>query len=385
MDKAIEYTLLKTCPVTGARAGILKTKHSTIETPVFMPVGTQATIKTIDHRDLIDMQIQILLCNSYHLYLRPGHKLVEKAGGLHKFMGWPNSILTDSGGFQVFSLANLRKINDIGVEFQSWHDGSMHFITPEKSMEIQNSLGADIIMAFDECAPAGCTYEQAKKALERTTLWAGQCLEGHHRKEDQALFGIVQGNVFQDLRERSARELVEMDFPGYAIGGLSVGEKKELMNEVLSYLPGLLPQNKPRYLMGVGTPEDLLEGVKCGIDMFDCVMPTRIGRHGTVFAHGQRMNLKNSTYKEDFTPLVEDCECYTCQNFTRGYLRHLIKANETLGFSLISLHNICYLQDLMKRARKAILEDCFPQFLEENVYKITVRNNPKKIYTKIEK
>ncbi len=367
MEKAIEYTLHKTCPVTGARAGTLKTKHSTIETPVFMPVGTQATIKTINHKDLEDMGVKILLSNSYHLYLRPTHKLIEKAGGLHKFMNWPHSILTDSGGFQVFSLSNLRKINDKGVEFQSWHDGSMHMITPEKSMEIQNSIGADIIMAFDECAPHPSTHEQAKKALERTTVWAKQCLDGHNRPDEQALFGIVQGGMYKELRERSAKELVDLDFPGYAIGGLSVGEDKKLMYEVLSYVPCLLPQEKPRYLMGIGTPEDLIEGVKQGIDMFDCVMPTRIGRHGTVFGFQQRINIKNAAYREDFSPLVSGCVCYTCKTYTRAYVRHLIKANEVLGFALISMHNISYLHQLMEKARNAILDGSFPKFLAENV------------------
>ncbi|MBC7476170.1 MAG: tRNA guanosine(34) transglycosylase Tgt [Candidatus Sericytochromatia bacterium] len=380
MKKAIDYTLIKKCSTTGARAGTLKTPHSTIETPVFMPVGTQATIKTINHRDLLDMNIEILLSNSYHLYLRPTHKLIERAGGIHKFMNWPKSILTDSGGFQVFSLSNMRKISDTGVQFQSWHDGSMHMITPEKSMEIQNSIGADIIMAFDECAPAGCTYDQAKKAVERTTEWAKLCIKGHQRDDEQALFGIMQGNLFKDLREKSAKELVDMDFPGYAIGGLSVGEDKDAMYDVLTYAASFLPENKPRYLMGVGTPEDLLEGVKNGIDMFDCVMPTRIGRHGTVFADGQRLNLKNAAFKEDHSPLVEGCECYTCKTFTRSYMRHLVKANESLGFEMISLHNIYYLQNLMRESRKAILEDRFPKFLEEHVYKKIVRDNPKKIY-----
>jgi len=363
MNKSIEYTLIKTCPVTKARAGILKTKHSTIETPVFMPVGTQATIKTVNHNDLYQMGIRILLSNSYHLYLRPGHKLIENAGGLHNFMNWNGSILTDSGGFQVFSLSKLRKISDKGVEFQSWHDGSYHFITPAKSMEIQNSIGADIIMAFDDCVQYPATYEQTKKSLERTTLWAKECIESHQRSDVQALFGIVQGGMYHDLREKSAKELVDMDFPGYAVGGLSVGEGKELMYETLKYTTEFLPQNKPRYLMGVGTPEDLIEGICSGIDMFDCVMPTRIGRHGTAFGNGWRINIKNAAYKEDFTPIVEGCNCYTCQNFTKAYIRHLIKANETLGFTLVSIHNIYYLFNLMQDARKAILEDRFPEFL----------------------
>ncbi|MFN8674286.1 MAG: tRNA guanosine(34) transglycosylase Tgt [Candidatus Sericytochromatia bacterium] len=370
MEKALEFVLEKTCPKTGARAGIVKTKHSTIETPVFMPVGTQATIKTINHRDVENEGFEIILANSYHLYLRPGHKLIEKAGGIHGFMNWKKSVLTDSGGFQVFSLSKLRKITDEGVKFQSWHDGSMHFITPEKSMEIQNSIGADIIMAFDECPPHPSTYHQTKKAVERTTKWAELCIEAHKRKEDQSLFGIIQGGMFRDLREKSAKELVAMDFPGYAIGGLSVGEDKKTMYEVLEYAPALLPTNKPRYLMGVGTPEDLIEAVKYGVDMFDCVMPTRIGRHGSVFGKTQRMNIKNAQYREDFSPLVDDCDCYTCKNHTRAYIRHLIKANEVLGFSLISLHNMSYLKKLMKDARKAILEDKFPEFLEEHQYKM---------------
>jgi len=363
---AIEYTLLKTCPVTKARAGILKTPHGTIETPVFMPVGTQATIKSIDHRTLYDINVGIILANSYHLYLRPGHKLVEQAGGLHGFMNWKNAMLTDSGGFQVFSLSNLRKINNQGVEFQSWHDGSLHFITPAKSMEIQNSLGADIIMAFDECAPHTSTYQETKIALERTTMWAKECIENHQRKEDQALFGIIQGGMFKDLRERSLKELIELDFPGYAIGGLSVGEGKELMYEVLDYTAHQLPEKKPRYLMGVGTPEDLVEGVRHGIDMFDCVMPTRIGRHGTMFAKKKRINIKNAKYREDFSKPVEDCDCYTCTHHTSAYLRHLIKANEILGFSLIGLHNIHYLHRLMQQGREAILNDSFPDFLKEH-------------------
>lgn len=373
MEKALEFELEKTCPVTGARAGKIKTKHSVIETPVFMPVGTQASVKTVNHRDLDDAGFNIILANSYHLYLRPGHKLIEKAGGIHEFMNWKNSVLTDSGGFQVFSLSKLRKITDDGVKFQSWHDGSMHFITPEKSMEIQNSIGADIIMAFDECPPHPSTYKQTEKAVERTTRWAERCISSHERKDDQSLFGIIQGGMFRDLREKSAKDLVAMDFPGYAIGGLSVGEDKDLMYEVLSYAPALLPANKPRYLMGVGTPEDLIQSVKSGVDMFDCVMPTRIGRHGSVFGKNKRMNIRNAQYKEDFSPLVDDCTCYTCKNHTRAYVRHLIKANEVLGFALISLHNMYYLQEIMKRARQAILEDRFPQFLEDNIYAMPLR------------
>jgi len=367
--KPLEFTLQKKCSYTKARAGIIKTLHSVIETPVFMPVGTQSTVKTVDHKILDNMGIKILLSNSYHLYLRPGHKLIEKAGGIHKFMNWNNSVLTDSGGFQVFSLSKLRKINEDGVKFQSWHDGSIHFITPEISMEIQNSIGADIIMAFDECPPSKSSYENTLKAVERTTSWAYRCIEAHKRKEKQSLFGIIQGGIFRDLREKSAKELIPLDFPGYAIGGLSVGEEKNKMYEVLSYAPSLLPENKPRYLMGVGTPEDLIEGVKCGIDMFDCVMPTRIGRHGTVFADNNRINIKNAIYREDFSVLVENCKCYTCSNgFSKAYIRHLIKSNEVLGFSLISIHNIYYLFNLMKKAREYILKDKFLDFLEKYKY-----------------
>lgn len=378
MNKAIEYTLLKKCPVTGARAGILKTQHSVIETPVFMPVGTQATIKTINHRDVEDLGIQIILANSYHLYLRPGDELIAKAGGIHKFMKWNKSVLTDSGGFQVFSLSKLRKITDEGVQFQSWHDGSMHFINPAKSMQIQNNIGSDIIMAFDECPPGQSDYHTALKSVNRTTMWAEQCIEAHKRPDEQALFGIIQGGVHRELREKSAKELVAMDFPGYAIGGLSVGEEKSVMYEVLKYAPSLLPENKPRYLMGVGTPEDLIEGVKNGVDMFDCVMPTRIGRHGTVFADRQRLNIKNAAYKEDFSPLTDNCDCPVCTTHSKAYIRHLIRANEVLGFSLISLHNIYYLFNVMRKARQSILDDRFPQFLEEYQYILPSKNSGKR-------
>jgi len=330
-----------------------------------MPVGTQATVKTVMLRDLVEMGIPIILSNSYHLYLRPGHRLVEEAGGLHDFMRWPRAILTDSGGFQVFSLRGILKVKEEGVEFQSPHDGSRHFITPEKSMEIQNALGADIIMAFDECVANPATHEKAKKAVERTTRWAKRCLEAHQRTDQQALFGIVQGSLYSDLRQRSAQELVEMDFPGYASGGLSVGESKIEMCDMLEVTTPLLPQQKPRYLMGVGTPEDLMAAVMRGIDMFDCVMPTRNARHGSGFGPTGRVILKNAQYANDFTPIVQGCGCYACQNFTKAYVRHLLKSSESLGHTLLSLHNIYWLFDLMRGAREAIIEDRFPDFIAE--------------------
>lgn len=360
-----EYTLDAICPQTGARAGRLKTPHGVVETPVFMPVGTQATIKSVPPLFLRDMPIDIILSNAYHLYLRPGHELVQKAGGLHGFMNWNKPILTDSGGFQIFSLSKLIKIRDKGVEFQAPHDGAYHFISPEKAMEIENALGADIIMAFDECLAHEVGYEATLTALKRTSQWAKRCVDAHSRPHEQALFGIVQGGMFRDLRERSAQELLELNFPGYAIGGLSVGESMDIMHHVLSYTVPLLPHEKPRYLMGVGTPLDLLKAVKTGIDMFDCVIPTRLGRHGTAMHLHHRVIVQNAAYKEDFTPLFENCTCYTCQNFTKAYIRHLFKAKEQLSGTLISIHNIHFLVTLMKQARQAILDGRYGDFLVE--------------------
>lgn len=359
----LEFKIFHKDKDSYARLGEVKTAHSVIETPVFMPVGTQATVKTLTPEDLKEMGIQIILSNTYHLYLRPGEELVEKAGGLHSFMNWDRSILTDSGGFQVFSLSKLRKISDEGVVFNSHIDGSKHFLTPEKVMEIEQKLGADIAMCFDECSPYPCTYEEAKKAQERTTAWAKRCKEAHHR-EDQALFGIIQGNVFEDLRIKSAKDLVELDFPGYAIGGLSVGEPKEDMYRILDLTHHLLPEDKPRYLMGVGAPEDLVEGVKRGVDMFDCVLPTRLARHGTAYTKRGKITVRNATYAEDFTPIDSECDCYVCKNYTRAYIRHLIKAEEILAPRLLSYHNIYFLAKLMENIRYAIKQGEFTKFYD---------------------
>ena len=330
-----KFELLKECKRTGARAGILHTPHGDIETPIFMPVGTQATVKTMSPEELKEIGAQIILSNTYHLYLCPGHELVKKAGGLYQFMNWDKPILTDSGGFQVFSLGDLRTITDEGVLFRSHLDGSKHMFTPEKVMEIENALGADIIMAFDECSPY------------------------------QALFGIIQGNVYKELREKSAKEIIDLDFPGYGIGGLSVGESAEIMYEVLDYTTPLMPKHKPRYLMGVGAPENIVEGIKRGVDMFDCVLPTRIARNGTVMTSFGKLVVKNATYKEDFSPLDPECDCYTCKNYTRAYIRHLLKADEIFGLRLTSIHNLAYLLKLTREIRKAILEDKYPEFIEE--------------------
>jgi len=362
---AIRYELIKKCSRTGARRGRVHTPHGVIETPVFMPVGTQATVKAISPRELEDIGAKIILSNTYHLYIRPGHELIKQAGGLHGFMNWNKAILTDSGGFQVFSLADLRNIQEEGVTFKSHLDGSKHFISPEKAIEIENALGADIIMAFDECAPYPCDYDYAKEAMERTTRWAARCKQTHKNTEKQALFGIVQGVTYKDLRQESAKQLIEIDFPGYAIGGLSVGEPSEIMYEVLDYTTPLLPEGKPRYLMGVGTPDYLIEGVVRGIDMFDCVLPTRIARNGTAMTSRGKVVVRNAVYEKDFSPLDSECDCYACKNFTRAYLRHLIKANEILGIRLVSLHNLRFLIKLMENVRLAIEGDRLPEFRKE--------------------
>ncbi|MCF6092751.1 tRNA guanosine(34) transglycosylase Tgt [Microaerobacter geothermalis] len=354
---AIRYELIKTCKQTGARLGRLHTPHGVVDTPVFMPVGTQASVKAMGPEELKELGARIILSNTYHLFLRPGHEIVKEAGGLHSFMNWDGAILTDSGGFQVFSLSQLRKITEEGVIFRSHLSGEKLFIGPEKAMEIQNALGADIIMAFDECPPYPAEWEYVKQSLERTTRWGKRCLEAHQRKEDQALFGIVQGGVYRDLREQSAAELMELDFPGYAVGGLSVGEPKELMNEVLDFTVPLLPKDKPRYLMGVGSPDALFDGVIRGIDMFDCVLPTRIARNGTTMTSRGRLVIRNAQYAKDFGPLDPDCDCYTCRNYTRAYIRHLIKADEIFGIRLTTYHNLYFLVHLMEEIRKAIAED----------------------------
>ena len=357
----LQFNVLKNDNDSAARLGRLTLAHGDIDTPVFMPVGTQATVKTLTPDDLYEMGISIILSNTYHLYLRPGEDLISKAGGLHSFMNWKHNILTDSGGFQVFSLSKLRKITDEGVFFYSLIDGSKHFLTPEKVMDIEQKLGADIAMCFDECAPYPCTYEEALNAVKRTSQWAQRCKDNHNR-EDQALFGIIQGNVFPDLRRQSALDLIDLDFPGYAVGGLSVGEPKEDMYKILDLTHSLLPLNKPRYLMGVGAPEDLLEGVKRGVDMFDCVLPTRLARHGTAYTRTGKITVRNAAFADDFTPIDMDCNCYVCKHYSRAYIRHLIKADEILALRLLSYHNVYFLTNLMENIRKAIKEEEFLSF-----------------------
>lgn len=365
MTSPIRFELIKTCKQTGARLGILHTPHGSFETPMFMPVGTLATVKTLSPEELKEMGAGVILSNTYHLWLRPGHEIVKEAGGLHSFMNWDRGILTDSGGFQVFSLSDFRKIEEEGVYFRNHLNGDKLFLSPEKAIEIQNALGSDIIMAFDECPPYPSTYEYMKQSVERTSRWAERCLKAHKRPNVQGLFGIVQGGEFEDLRRQSAQDLVSLDFPGYAIGGLSVGEPKEVMNRVLEFTTPLLPANKPRYLMGVGSPDSLIEGAIRGIDMFDCVLPTRIGRNGTVMTSQGRVVIKNAQYARDFSPLDPNCDCYTCRNYTRAYIRHLIKCDETFGIRLTSYHNVYFLIKLMEQVRQAIREDRLRDFRDE--------------------
>ena len=361
----IRYELIKTCKQTGARLGILHTPHGSFETPMFMPVGTLATVKTLSPEELKEMGAGVILSNTYHLWLRPGHDIVKEAGGLHAFMNWDRGILTDSGGFQVFSLSEFRRIEEEGVYFRNHLNGDKLFLSPEKAMEIQNALGSDIMMAFDECPPYPATYEYMKRSVERTSRWAERCLKAHQRPNEQGLFGIVQGGEFEELRKQSAQDLVSLDFPGYAVGGLSVGEPKDVMNRVLEFTTPLLPANKPRYLMGVGSPDSLIDGAIRGIDMFDCVLPTRIGRNGTVMTSEGRVVIKNAKYARDFTPLDPNCDCYTCRNYTRAYIRHLIKCDETFGIRLTSYHNVYFLIKLMEQVRQAIREDRLGDFREQ--------------------
>ena len=364
--EAITYELKHICKQSGARRGVIHTPHGDIETPVFMPVGTQATVKSMTPEELKEeVKAQIILSNTYHLYLRPGSKLIREAGGLHKFMNWDRAILTDSGGFQVFSLGDLRKITEEGVEFKSHLDGSKHFLSPEKVMEIENDLGSDIMMAFDECVEYPADYEYTKQSMERTTRWAARCKEAHKNTEKQGLFGIVQGGMYKDLREISAKDLIKLDFPGYAVGGLSVGEPKELMCDILEFTTKFLPADKPRYLMGVGTPDYLIEAVLRGIDMCDCVLPTRIARNGTAMTSKGKVVIRNATYEKDWGILDENCDCYTCKNYTRAYIRHLIKTNEILGVRLLSIHNLRFLTRLMENVRDAIENDRLLEFRKE--------------------
>jgi len=362
---AIRYELLHECKQSGARYGRLHTPHGSFETPIFMPVGTLATVKTLSPEELDDMGAGIILANTYHLWLQPGEDIVAEAGGLHKFQNWPGPILTDSGGFQVFSLSQMRKIEEEGVTFRDHRNGAKLFMSPEISIDVQNKLGADIIMSFDECPPYPVTHDYMKKSVDRTLRWAERGLKAHVRPHDQALFGIVQGGEFPDLREYSAKKLVEMDFPGYSIGGVSVGETKETARKMVDYAVPFLPKDKPRYLMGVGAPDDLIDGVIRGIDMFDCVLPTRVARHGAAMTSGGRLVVKNKGFERDFTPLDEKCECYTCKNYTKAYIRHLMKANETLGARLVSYHNLRFLIKLMEDVQQAIREDRLLDFREE--------------------
>lgn len=361
MKPAITYELIKQCPHTGARAGRIHTPHGSFDTPIFMPVGTQASVKTLAPEELKEMGAGIILSNNYHLFLRPGSKLVKEAGGLHKFMNWDRAILTDSGGFQVFSLGDLRKISEEGVTFRSHIDGSKKFLSPEIATQSQMDLGADIIMAFDECVPYPADFKYTRESMELTLRWAQRCKDTM-TNPNQGLFGIVQGGMYKDLRIECANRLVDMDFPGYAVGGLSVGEPKELMYEMLDITLEHLPQNKARYLMGVGTPDCLVEGVMRGIDMFDCVYPTRVARNGTAMTWNGRLVIKNAQYEHDFHPIDEHCNCYTCRNYSRAYIRHLVRVNEIFALRLLTIHNLHFLIDFMRQMRQSIMEDRFPEF-----------------------
>ncbi|MGN1399306.1 MAG: tRNA guanosine(34) transglycosylase Tgt [Erysipelotrichaceae bacterium] len=363
--RAITFETTHICKQSNARTGILHTPHGDVLTPMFMPVGTAASVKFISPEELYQMNSGIILANTYHCWLRPGEDIIAKAGGLHKFMNYDNPMLTDSGGFQVFSLTSMRKITEEGVSFKSHLDGSALFLSPEKSIEIQNKLGADIIMALDECPPYPASYDYMKNSVERTLRWAKRCQDAHQRKTQQSLFGIVQGGEYRDLRRYSARTLAEIDFDGYAIGGTSVGESKETMYKMIDYSMEELPKDKVKYLMGVGSPDALFEGVLRGIDMFDCVLPTRIARHGTLMTSQGRINIKREEYKEDFSPLDPNCDCYCCQNYTKAYLRHLFRCNEGFGLRLMSIHNLRYLIHLMEQMRQAINEDRFLDFKNE--------------------
>jgi queuine tRNA-ribosyltransferase len=355
---SISFELIKSCPETGARLGELVTGHGPVDTPAFMPVGTQGTVKGITTEELTGLNTAMILANSYHLYLRPGVEVIARAGGLHRMMNWSGGILTDSGGFQIFSLGGLRKVEDDGVTFTSHIDGSTHYLTPERVIRIQNVLGSDIAMILDQCTPYPAPYEEVQTAVERTSRWAMRCRNAHLR-EAQALFGIVQGGVYPDLRERSAADLVEMEFPGYAVGGLSVGEPKELMYQTLELTAPLLPAEKPRYLMGVGSPDALLEGSRLGIDLFDCVLPTRIARNGRVMTSRGYLTIRNAVYAADTAPLDEECNCPVCRSYTRAYIRHLFNAGEILGMRLTTYHNLYYLAQLMLEIREAIREERF--------------------------
>ena len=370
MKQPVTFEITHVCKQSGARTGILHTPHGDVETPMFMPVGTQATVKFVSPEELKDIGSGVVLANTYHLWLRPGEDIVDQAGGVQKFMNYKGPMLTDSGGFQVFSLADQRKITEDGVTFKNTLNGDTLFLSPEKSIQIQNKIGADIIMSFDECIPYPATREYVEKSTERTLRWALRGKQAHSRLEEQALFGIVQGGDYEDLRKYCAEKLIEMDFPGYAIGGTSVGEDKETMYRMVKWASDALPFDKPRYLMGVGAVNDLLEAVSRNVDMCDCVLPTRIARHGTLMTSEGRISIRKAIYKNDFTPLDPECDCYTCRNYTKAYLNHLQRTNEGFGTRLMSIHNLRFLVKLMEDARKAIKEDRFNDFKEETLAKM---------------
>lgn len=364
-EPAIRYELIKEEKYTGARLGVVHTPHGSFETPIYMPVGTLATVKGLSPEELTDMGAEIVLSNTYHLWLRPGEDLVAEAGGLHRFMNWKKGILTDSGGFQVFSLSDMRKIEEEGVHFRNHINGEKLFLSPEKAIHIQNQLGADIIMSFDECPPFNQTFDYVKRSIDRTTRWAERGLKAHTRPQDQALFGILQGAGYKELRMQHAHDMIGLDFPGYSIGGLSVGETKQEMNEVLGYLTPIMPKHKPRYLMGVGSPDALIDGVIRGVDMFDCVLATRIARNGTCMTSQGRLVVKNAQYARDFRPIDEQCQCYTCRHYSRAYIRHLIKSDEIFGLRLASIHNVHFLLNLMKDVRENIKNDTLLEFRQD--------------------
>ena len=370
MKQPVTFEITHICKQSGARTGILHTPHGDVETPMFMPVGTQATVKFVSPEELKDLGSGVVLANTYHLWLRPGEDIVDQAGGVQKFMNYKGPMLTDSGGFQVFSLADQRKITEEGVTFKNSLNGDTLFLSPEKSIQIQNKIGADIIMSFDECIPYPATREYVEKSTERTLRWALRGKQAHSRPEEQALFGIVQGGDYEDLRKYCAEKLIEMDFPGYAIGGTSVGEDKETMYRMVKWASDALPFDKPRYLMGVGAVNDLLEAVSRNVDMCDCVLPTRIARHGTLMTSEGRISIRKAIYKNDFTPLDPECDCYTCRNYTKAYLNHLQRTNEGFGTRLMSIHNLRFLVKLLEDARKAIKEDRFNDFKEETLAKM---------------
>jgi len=377
---SFKFSIYTQDTITSARTGELELPHGKVKTPVFMPVGTLGTVKATSPEELENIGFDIILGNTYHLYLRPGDELIKESGGLHSFINWDRNMLTDSGGFQVMSLQQFRKITEQGIEFQSHIDGSSHFFSPERVMEIEHNLGADIIMVLDECAPYPCTKEYAKESADMSVRWAKRCKIKHEQLGgEQSLFGIVQGSIFDDLREENAKELVGIDVPGYAIGGLAVGENKEDMLRIVNLMDKVLPKDKPRYLMGVGTPLDLLENIERGVDMFDCVMPTRHARNGQVFTRDGRLTVRNGKYKEDFRPLQDDCSCYACRNFSRTYIRHLINVKEILGVRLTTLHNLTFYNTLIKEIREAINSGTFLEYKNNFIERYTRSNDVQNI------